>query len=600
MILDDLTVSSTAVSTQRGRTTRRTLIGGGIALVAALLGLCAVQLHSADQHARAGLDQLSGVESSIPTDLGEFVEQDTADVVDQLRSASADFSDAADAAGSAAVAPLRWLPVIGRQIRAIDALAEAATATTSASADALESLAGVAEEPPAEPAGRLESVRSIERDLSTLRDRLDAVDLGPSTALVGPVADARQEFAERLDELQIAVGDAAVAVAGVEDFLTGPNRYLVLAANNAEMRAGSGMFLQVGEMTITNGQFELGELTPAGELVSAELSAEVDADIQALWGPLDPGREWRNVNLSPRFDQSARMAAELWSASGRGEVDGVLMIDVVGLQRLLQAVGPVDVDGVEGVTTVDSESILRTLLLDQYADFGDERDLRRDQLGRVAAATFDAFNTRPISSEALLSSMYDASEGRNLLLWSSDPDQEAAWQALGAAGGLSQDSMLLAVLNRGGNKLDPFLEVSSDITQRSTAGERRIDVTVTITNGAPPDLPPYVAGSDSRFDTRPGEYRGIVSLTVPGGAGDFVADPGPIVVAGADGATRVVATDVDLMPRESMTTTFSFLLPDRWRSITVLPSARVPPISWTAGADRWTDDRPRTVQVDEL
>lgn len=588
------------MTTPPRRTARRSLIAAGIALFAVWLGVCAVQLLGAERDARAGLDQLSGVEDSIPTDLSEFVNQDTADVVDQLRSASSDFSDAAAAAGSPAVAPLRILPVVGRQIGSIRALADAATTTTSASADALESLATVAQDSPGDPAGRLESVRSIDSDLSSLDARLGSVDLGPSDALVGPVADAREEFAERLAELRAEVGDASAAVSGVEAFLTGPNRYLVLAANNAEMRAGSGMFLQVGEMTIVDGRFDLSELTPTGDLVSADAAAAVDADVQALWGPLNPGQEWRNLNLTPRFDESARMATELWAASGFGEVDGVLAIDVIGLQSLLEAVGPVEVEGLDGATTIDSESIVKALLLDQYADFGDQRDLRRDQLGRVTAATFDAFNTRQLSSEALLTAMYDAAEGRNLLLWSTDPDQEAAWTALGAAGGLAQDSMLLAVLNRGGNKLDQFLEVSSDVTQRFDASERRIDVTVTISNRAPPDLPPYVAGSDPSFDTQPGEYRGIASLTVPVGAGKFVADPGPIVVAGNDGETRVVATDVGLMPGESSTITFSFVLPEAWASINVLPSARVPPISWSAGQVQWTDGRPTTIHLDEL
>ena len=95
----------------------------------------------------------------------------------------------------------------------------------------------------------------------------------------------------------------------------------------------------------------------------------------------------------------------------------------------------------------------------------DDRGERRERLGGVAAEVFTAFNDRPWSSAQLVAALRDAGTGRNLLLWSPDQVQEEAWQALGASGTISDDSLLLAVNNRAGNKLDPYLAVDATLSQ---------------------------------------------------------------------------------------------------------------------------------------
>ena len=46
--------------------------------------------------------------------------------------------------------------------------------------------------------------------------------------------------------------------------LQGPERYLVLMGNNAEMRAGSGMFLELGLLTTSDGELHLSDVMPTG------------------------------------------------------------------------------------------------------------------------------------------------------------------------------------------------------------------------------------------------------------------------------------------------------------------------------------------------
>src|SRR5207244_8808773 len=128
----------------------------------------------------------------------------------------------------------------------------------------------------------------------------------------------------------------------VASLLTGPRTYLVLAANNAEMRAGSGMFLSIGELTTSAGSLRLTGMSSVTE-VPIPPGVPVEGDLASRWGFIDPAADWRDLMLSPRFDASAQLATRMWAAAGRGPVDGVLVLDPVALSGILQATGPVQV-----------------------------------------------------------------------------------------------------------------------------------------------------------------------------------------------------------------------------------------------------------------
>ena len=571
--------------------------------------VAAVRLWSAYGSARDGLAAMTDVRAAATQDLPTFIssiggeQDDTPEekIPDQLAAAARSFSDARDQVDSPLLAPLKVLPVVGRQLRSVSALAAAAATTASDAGTAFGQLSDEAAKKARTPEERLAGAERTQQVLTDLRGRLGKLDLGPDEGLVGPLARSRARFVEEYDRTMDTLGRAVTSVTGVNKFLTGPSTYLVLAANNAEMRAGSGMYLQVGTLTVDNGRFDLGEFVSSADLLLPSPGATVDPDIQSLWGWLVPNQEWRNLNLSPRFDESARMATEMWAASGRGKVDGVIAIDVVGLQRLLEIVGPVEVpDDTGGSTTVTADNVRQDLLLDQYLTFRDANDRRRERLGRVGTAVFESFNERSFSAYRLLQALQESGAGRHMLLWSNDRVEEDAWRALDASGIVPPDTMLLSVLNRGGNKLDQFLGVDAAITSVTAGDNRRMTVNVTMANRTPPGLPTYVAGPFPRTPVRPGEYVGILALTVPKGAGHPSVVGGDLFLTGDDGPTRVLTTKVDVLPGATAEFTFQFDLPTSWTQVQVLPSARVPEVTWTAGNQQWTDGAPRTVPLADL
>lgn len=427
--------------------------------------------------------------------------------------------------------------------------------------------------------------------------------MGPRKGLIQPLVDAHNRVATENRRLTGTIDQALTAVTGVNRFMTGPSRYLVLAANNAEMRAGSGMFLQVGELTVDNGRFTLSDMEPTAKMVLQTPGTKLDPQISALWDWMYPDREWRAINATPRFDESSRMASDMWVASGHQPVDGVIAVDVVGLQKLLELVGPVDVTGPDGkVTSVTADNVLQQLLLKQYLDnkIDNKADNteRRDRLSDVAKAVFEAMNQRPFSPGRLLRTFQTAGRGRHLMIWSKNPVEQAAWEALDTAGKVSEDSLLLSVMNRGGNKLDQFLKVAGKLSWTDAGEVRHLSVRVDLDNATPAGLSRYVAGpSPALPELVAGEYKGVIALTVPRSAFRPTTEGAELFLGGEDGPTRVLTTKVDLRAGASTSVTFNFDVPKSQRRVVVEPSARVPRVRWTAGGETWVDHVPHVVDL---
>ena len=590
-----------AVSAPR---TRSVVLGVVALLVVAWLAACAWLLLGARDDAQAGLDAMDEFNSLADQDIPAFLDSIGDGATEEgLRTASDSFESAHSKASSFVVAPLRVVPFIGRQIRSVDALSSSAALTTDAAADAVASLSEVLDRPSNASGDRMTTTAEVERVLVVLQTRIEDLDLGPSEGLIGSLAAARARFDEAYAAVLDALDTAVVGVTGVASFLEGPNRYVVLAANNAEMRAGSGMFLQLGSMDIEDGGFTLSEFQATADLKLPEPGGTVDPDVAAIWSPLEPAQDWRNLNVTPRFDVSAELAAQMWESQGWGGVDGVLAIDVVGVQNLLEVVGPVEIEGTDGPMTISADNVRDELLVNQYLDVEEDDPLsieRRAQLGRVAAAVFRSFNEGSLSATELLSVLQDSGAGRHLLMWSEHRDQQRAWEALGTAGLVDEDDLMLSIQNRGGNKLDTFLETTARFSGTTEGDLRRLEVEVTITNDAPTGLPRYVAGPYPGTDLSYGEYLGLLTLTVPGGAGDPVVTGAELAASGQDGDARVIVANVRIPRGTTSTVTVAFDLPTDWSAVDVLPSARVPPSAWTAGEEQWNDDHRVTIELDEL
>lgn len=550
---------------------------------------CGLQLALSYRDARAGMHEaLSARRDMAAEGFGANRAQARLDHARRL------FHEAHRRSASPVLAPLRALPVVGRQLRSFADLTAAASRVAGVAATSAEAVGASFGGPVPTNADRPATLRLLGDSAVTAEAALGRVDLRHRDGVVGPLRRRWAALEHDVAATRATLRTAADALHGVANVLEGPRRYLLLAANNAEMRAGSGMFLSIGTLQTTGGSVRVGPLRPSGDLTLPGEGVQVDGDLAARWDWLEPGREWRNLATTPRFDVTAPLAVRMWESLTGEKLDGVLALDVPFLAAILAATGPVAVgDGV-----VDESSVVGRLLRDQYQglDVKDPQAERREELGAMASAVVGALEKGDYSPWRMATALASASRGRHVLAWSAHPEDQRAWEKVGIAGSLGQRSLAVSVLNRGGNKLDPFLDVAAGLDLRPVPSGTEVTVRVRVANEAPSGLSPYAAGPHPRSGIGEGDYLGIIAVNLPGAAAGIVLDGAPALSSsGPDGPTQLVAAPLLLTRGQETTVTVQFRLPLSEGSMHVVPSARVPAVPWESGPHRWHDDKPKVV-----
>lgn len=495
---------------------------------------------------------------------------------------------------SPVLAPMRVIPVLGGELRAAQALASGSVTLLDSGvnliADVRHGLARL-QDPKAD---RVVTLRSLAREFDVAERAATTSNLGPSRSFLGKLDTIRTRTAQARDEAKARLAAASAALTAAAEILEGPQRYLILAANNAEMRSGTGMFLQAGVLTAKGGDLDLGPFVPTADKYVGTIELPMERDLGARWGWLSPNREWRNLAVTPRFPASATLAASMWEATGGGHVDGVLALDVEGVRSLLQATGPVTVNGEE----VNAENAQAFLLYDQYLRFADDpsQQSRREALGELTAQLVAKFKAGSFEPAELVSSLASAARGRHLVVWSIHSAHQTAWEASEISGDVAPDSLLLALVNRGGNKLDRFISVAPRIAVKPSEDYTDVTVDIPLENTTPDGAPPYVAGPQPGSGVGAGDYVGVLALTVPGRAFDLrLSGDEDVAVIGNDGPTKVIGKQIVIRQGEARTFVLSFRLPRSSGSLRVEPSARVPGLVWSDGHESWSDDGPHTI-----
>ena len=509
-----------------------------------------------------------------------------------LRDARSHFRSARDRVDGPLLLPARVVPVVGRQLRSVQALAGAATTVTEIGIDGMTEAQPVLAEPGGSNAARAESARRLGRLAGRAEERLGRLKLGPNDGLLPPLARARNRVDVQVAELRDVLFKGARGGEAVADLLQGPRRYLVFAANNAEMRAGSGMLLSAGELETGPDGLRLGTMRSVTDIPVPIGAVPLTGDLADRWGWLEPNVEWRNLLTSPRFDLAAPLAAQMWVAAGNRPVDGVMVLDPTALAGLLRATGPLEVEG----RRFDKDNIEEELLHGQYLRFptNEDKPERREGLGKIAAAVFTSLDRGRWSLPGLATGMGRAAGGRHLLMWAANRSEQSAWQSLGVDGALTPESLAVSVLNRGGNKLDFFLRVQADIGLTRAGEETEVVLTVRMENRVPTGEPFYVAGPHPRSGVGEGVYVGILSLSLPGTARDGRFDGvDQLAVQGPDGPSQVMGFQFELPRGGQRTVVARFRLPTRSGTLRVEPSARVPATTWRSGTATWTDTSER-------
>ncbi len=502
-----------------------------------------------------------------------------------LRNAKNSMGAAHSKLASPVLFPIRPIPIVGHQLTSAIHLSGAGATASSVAYDTLTKVRALEGESKTDRAATLAKIATI---CSEQSKRLGDVDLGPSSGLMDSLMKARTDASHQLSSLQTGLIRGGAASDGLSNLLGKPGNYLLIAANNGEMRNGSGMFLQAGVLQTGNNKLTLTGMSSAGSITAPAETVTWPPDIEKNWGWLGQKGDFRDLMLSPRYDANAPLAKQIWEQGGRPKVDGVITLDVAMMRSLLAITGPVTVDNV----TFNSSNVERLLLFDQYKATGSAQANveRREALSIVAGAAFEKFTAGAWDVTTAAKELSAAAQGRHLLIWSADKQMNERWVTAGVNGGVRANNTMLGVINLGTNKLDQFLNI--DASMDTTKDIRAVDTTLTVklTNTAPKDGLPYVLGGVASDDIPEGSYRGMLAFSLPADLANAHFDNNlPLSVSGTDGASQLVATAVDVPRGNSQTFVLHYARPSSTQGTVVGPSARIPAINWSYRNSRWTD-----------
>jgi hypothetical protein len=546
-----------------------------------ILGLRAM---SAYHHDKSGLAALEQVKANLTP--GDLTSSESVSLLDE---AHTEFAAAQSDLSSPLFAPVSVVPVIGRQFRAVKALSTAAGTVSDVGSTFLTQVHGLLNQPHGAGPQRVASLRALGTYSLTAERQLAQIDTGPSQALIAPLNAKRNEFVTQLDDARSRLTKAAGVSAAVATILQGPQNYVVLAANNAEMRAGSGTFLEVGSASTSSGSVQLGNLGPSGDHTLAVGAVPVTGDLERNWGWLHPSLDMRNLGLSPQFDVTGALAARMWTASTGQSVNGVISLDVAGIRQLLEATGPVVADG----RTVTADNVEQFLLHDQYAGLNGETaqsGARQDALGVLAGVVLRELQGQNTDLKSLANAVSSAVAGRHLMVWSANPVDEAAWVVSGVSGTLTTQSVDVALINLGGNKLDQYMSIHTGVTTASDGANTSVTMTTRLVNATPSGQSQYIAGPFPGVPVGYGGYLGLVAANLPAAATHIsVTGGGPLAAKGAEGPTWLAVVPDTIAQGATSTIVTHFVLPGHHGSMTVVPSARIPAELWTADGRTFAD-----------
>jgi hypothetical protein len=550
--------------------------------------VAAVSLLAARSDLAAGARSLRAVRSR--ADIAELAGPGS---TRDLASARRSFERGSHRLASPALLPLRILPVASRHLAAARSLAKGSTEAVGVAERALASVRRVEARPHRSGPDRLALLGQLADVAATAERELAAVRFAAHGPLLPPLADAIGEVKDDQAKAVRAASQLRDVAAAVAAVLRGPQPYLLLGANNAEMRDGSGMFLSAATLSLRGGEIQLGSVAPTETVVLPPRTVPVRGDLAANWPWLDPGRDLRNLGLTADFPQSAAIAADNWArVPGGSEVGGVISVDVDALRSLLRAVGPVKVGGVR----YTADNVREELLRNQYRR-AEDRTARRDQLGEVARAIFDRLQQGRWKVDDLASQLVDAVAGRHLLVWSRDAGVEQAWSDVGADGHLRPTSVSVGLLNRAAIKVDSWVDTSTDVsTEPRRGGRSYLTIRYQIHDGSPGSGPPYLAGPNVP-GLAAGDLRGLVVVNLPAGTTNATMTGATPFLEGGDGPTSVIGGEVTVAKGQTVTVTVTALLPPGLDHLDLEPAARIPATRWTVNGSSFDRDRRRSVPI---
>lgn len=556
----------------RRRSTILAVIGAIVAMlvvVAVALGVYAFGLYQSYQRIMAQVNEAT----SVVEPLKEALKSGDTDSLSAVSSTVTDAVHAIDdELGGTNWQVAERIPIVGQDVATVRTLVDVATdLVDNALAPVVASVSGLHLSElmvnGAVNVGLIRQVSSAVQNATPVIERLAQT----VSALPEPrIGRLQGIFSQANDALALANG----AVGGINEILPylpqmlgadGQTRtYLVIAQNNAEIRATGGFPGSWGVVTITDGAISLGDFsTIAGE---RDVTFDITDEERALFGDgmaISPA----NLNMTPDFPRAGTLLASAWEAYMGQTINGVIAMDPVFIQSMLVLAGGVTA---EDGTVIDGSNAAQVLLSDTYWRFGNDGDAQDEFFAYVAGLVADKFmeSLGSIDAMGLLQTLSDAAKQSRLQVWMADAAEENVVMSLGFAGELPGDpakpELGVYVNDDTWAKMGWYLGLDTQITGSTlnADGTSTYSLITTVSNSITEEeaeeAPTYVTGGSPARRYIGDMFVHLILVAPAGGSIENVmcssdAQPRPATLYGH----AVQALDLNAGPQETVTVTYS-------------------------------------------
>ncbi len=237
-------------------------------------------------------------------------------------------------------------------------------------------------------------------------------------------------------------------------------RYLVVFANNNEMRGSGGFMGSFALLDIDRGQIKKLEIPGGGtydiqgQLVPLVMSPEPLRLINARW-------EFQDSNWWPDFPTSAKKMQWFYQNAGGPSTDGVILMTATLMERLLEVLGPVEMAEYGGRTISSDNFVAETQKIVEL-EYDKEKNKPKQFIADLSPKILEkVFSAKGDSLKKILEILHQGLNEKQLLLYFSDPKTENIVASLNWAGQTKEtagDFLMVVNSNIGGAKTDAVID----------------------------------------------------------------------------------------------------------------------------------------------
>ena len=369
-------------------------------------------------------------------------------------------------------------------------------------------------------------------------------------------------------EKKISSGDHAPSLLKLVPNLLGfsePRTYLLLFANNTEIRPAGGFLGSYATVRVENGDVET---------LVVEGSESLDKRTPDDWRPEPPGPikqylgvdRWyfRDSNWHPDFQRSTEKTLEFYKAEGgvaADEIDAVISVTPTVLERILGEIGPVTVQGI----TFNEMNVVEVLehdveygFEDRDISFADRKQILKPLMETILRkAKFDMFTRY----DEYLQLFQDLANEKHILIAGIDPELKKTADAFGWHGRVEK------------NEGDFLFWVDANLAALKTDHAMDRDLEYELTENEDGSFTAKATmhyQHNGTFDWRTTRYLSYVRLFVPkdatfekvtGAGRENITKRANQIDQGIDGELAWFGVYIGIEPGRSRGVTFTYTLP---------------------------------------